>query len=77
MNNLYRYKKALILERQLSEAIKIVELFIDSANKYRHLAAFNVIIQVSTDNLTLLQIQLDQQRHIIKNKGFTIEPSER
>lgn len=75
MNNLATYKKALVLERQLSEAIKIVELFLNSSDKYRHLAAFNVIIQISTDNLTLLQIQLQQQRHIIKNKGFTHEPS--
>jgi hypothetical protein len=69
MNNIYKYKKALVLVKDLSNIEKILERTINELLMYKKYTPAQNTLEVLQDNLLLVQVHLKQQIQIVNSKG--------
>lgn len=72
INDIHSFKLARVLEKQILEALEVLRNSVISMEKYSHLRPIGVSISIVSDSITLLEIALETQRHIIKTKGLHV-----
>ena len=70
VNNLTKYKKALILRRDITEALNELENSVLKLKKYTNLLQIREILAIIGDNAVILKVHLKAQQEIIDNQGF-------
>lgn len=68
-HSLKDYKQAKILEKDLKQIIKIINLAISALHHYAKYAPVSVIISSLQTNKTILEIHYNKYQRILKTKG--------
>jgi hypothetical protein len=69
VNNLQEYRKAKILEKDLEQILRVINLSISALHFYSKYAPVNVIISTLQTNKTLLEIHYNKYKRIVETKG--------
>lgn len=70
MNNLLFYKRALVLRRELTQAIKELETSSEKLSKYKKFLPIVESLVMINDSITILNLHLNTQNKIIERKGL-------
>lgn len=69
INNLHKYKKALIFVKELGKLEISMKKALEDIEKYKKYLPAQECIEVLSNNLTIVQVHLTHQKKIIEDKG--------
>lgn len=69
MNNIHLYRKALIYTKELSKLESSMQTAISEIEAYKKYIPAQECIETLSRNLTIVQVHLEHQKKIVKNKG--------
>lgn len=69
INDINRYKKALIYVKELAKLETSMKTAISELEVYKKYTPAQECIEVLSNNLTIVQVHLNHQKKIVENKG--------
>jgi hypothetical protein len=69
INDITKYKKALIYVRELSKLETIISKALNELAIYKKYLPVQNCMETLTDNLTVVQVHLNHQKKIVESKG--------
>jgi hypothetical protein len=72
-HDLFKFKKAKTIVKELTNLLKIIELSIAGLTPFRKYTSISETLSCLEDNKTILTVHLQHHSAILKNKGEDIE----
>lgn len=69
INNINKYKKALIYVKELGKLEASLKNALSDLEQYKHYYVTQECIEVLSNNLTIVQVHLNHQKKIVESKG--------
>lgn len=69
MNNIHKYKKALVYVRELSKLEESLQKALSEIEHYKKYIPAQECAEVISRNLTIVQVHLNHQKKIVQTKG--------
>lgn len=69
MNDIHKYKKALIHTKELAKLEKVIISALSELQNCKQYIPAQECIEVLSNNLTIVQVHLNHQRSVVENKG--------